>query len=48
MTDTSKRTKRLLREWAAEAHEEELRRTLLPLAELFRTVHPEVQRVTNF
>jgi hypothetical protein len=35
MTDTPKRLKKLLREWAGEAHEEELRRALLPLAEAF-------------
>jgi hypothetical protein len=35
MTETPKRLKRLLREWAGEAHEEELRRALLPLAEAF-------------
>jgi len=33
--DTSKRIKRLLREQAALAHEEELRRALLPLAAAF-------------
>jgi hypothetical protein len=36
MADTSKRVKRLLRECAAAAHEEELRRALLPLAEAFK------------
>ena len=35
MADTTKRIKRLLREYAAAAHEEELRRALLPLAEAF-------------
>lgn len=35
MTETPKRLKRLLRQWAGEAHEEELRRALLPLAEAF-------------
>jgi hypothetical protein len=35
MGDTSKRIKRLLREQAALAHEEELRRALLPLAAAF-------------
>jgi hypothetical protein len=35
MRDTSKRIKRLLREQAALAHEEELRRALLPLAAAF-------------
>ena len=33
MADTPKRSKRLLREYAAEAHEEELRRALIPVAE---------------
>lgn len=36
MTDTPKRIKRLLREQAAEAHEEELRRALVPVAEAFK------------
>jgi len=36
MTDTPKRIKRLLREYAAVAHEEELRRALLPVAEAFK------------
>ena len=35
MADTPKRIKRLLREYAAEAHEEELRRALIPVAEAF-------------
>jgi hypothetical protein len=35
MTETPKRLKRLIRTWAGEAHEEELRRALLPLAEAF-------------
>jgi hypothetical protein len=35
MSDTPKRIKRLLREYAAAAHEEELRRALLPVAEAF-------------
>ena len=35
MRDTSKRIKRLLREQAMLAHEEELRRALLPLAAAF-------------
>jgi hypothetical protein len=34
--DMPKRVKRLLREYAAVAHEEELRRALLPLAEAFK------------
>jgi hypothetical protein len=43
MTETPKRLKRLLREWAGEAHEEELRRALLPLAEAFeRWKHGDV------
>ena len=36
MAETPKRIKRLLREYAAVAHEEELRRALLPVAEAFR------------
>jgi hypothetical protein len=36
MADIPKRVKRLLRECAAAAHEEELRRALLPIAEAFR------------
>jgi len=36
MADTSKRIKRLLREHAGEAHEEELRRALMPVAEAFK------------
>ena len=36
MADTSKRIKRLLREYAASAHEEELRRALFPVAEAFK------------
>src|SRR5256712_145001 len=36
MTDIAKRVKRLLRECAAAAHEEELRRALLPIAEAFK------------
>ena len=36
MADTPKRIKRLLREHAGEAHEEELRRALLPIAEAFK------------
>jgi hypothetical protein len=36
MADTPKRIKRLLREYAAAAHEEELRRRLLPISEAFR------------
>jgi hypothetical protein len=35
MTKIPKRLKRLLRKWAGEAHEEELRRALVPLAEAF-------------
>ena len=35
MADTPKRIKRLLREYAAAAHEEELRRALLPISEAF-------------
>jgi len=35
MVDTPKRIKRLLREYAAAAHEEELRRALLPISEAF-------------
>src|SRR6266508_4958028 len=35
MTEMPKRLKRLLRTWAGEAHEEELRRALVPLAEAF-------------
>lgn len=35
MADVPKRIKRLLREYAATAHEEELRRALLPLSEAF-------------
>ena len=35
MADTPKRLKRLLREYAAAAHEEELRRALLPISEAF-------------
>ena len=35
MAEIPKRLKRLLREWAGTAHEEELRRALLPLAEEF-------------
>jgi hypothetical protein len=35
MTEIPKRLKRLLRTWAGEAHEEELRRALVPLAEAF-------------
>jgi len=35
MADTPKRIKRLLREYAAAAHEEELRRALLPMSEAF-------------
>ena len=35
MADMPKRTKRLLREYAAAAHEEELRRALVPVAEAF-------------
>lgn len=36
MAETPKRIRRLLREHAADAHEEELRRALLPVAEAFR------------
>jgi hypothetical protein len=36
MGETPKRIKRLLREYAAAAHEEELRRALLPVAEAFK------------
>ena len=36
MADIPKRVKRLLRECAATAHEEELRRALLPVAEAFK------------
>ena len=36
MGDIPKRVKRLLREYASAAHEEELRRALLPLAEAFK------------
>ena len=36
MQDVPKHVKRLLREHAAAAHEEELRRALLPLAEAFK------------
>ncbi len=36
MADTPRRIKRLLREHAGEAHEEELRRALVPLAEAFK------------
>ena len=36
MVDTPKRIKRLLREYAADAQEEELRRALLPVAEAFK------------
>jgi hypothetical protein len=36
MADTPKRIKRLLREQAAAAHEEELRRALVPVAEAFK------------
>lgn len=35
MAETPKRIKRLLREYAAAAHEEELRRALLPISEAF-------------
>ena len=35
MTEIPKRLKRLLRTWAGEAHEEELQRALVPLAEAF-------------
>jgi len=36
MAETPKRIKRLLRQYAAAAHEEELRRALLPVAEAFK------------
>ena len=36
MAETPKRIKRLLREYAAAAHEEDLRRALLSVAEAFR------------
>ena len=36
MAETPKRIKRLLREYAAVAHEEDLRRALVPVAEAFR------------
>jgi hypothetical protein len=36
MADTPKRIKRLLREYAAAVHEEELRRALVPVAEAFK------------
>ena len=36
MADTPKRIKRLLRKHAGEAHEEELRRALMPVAEAFK------------
>ena len=36
MADTPKRIRRLLREYAAAAHEEELRRALLNVAEAFK------------
>jgi len=36
MADIPKRVKRLLRECAAAAHEEELRRALLPIADAFK------------
>ena len=36
MTETSKRIKRMIREYAAAAHKEELRRALLPLADAFK------------
>lgn len=36
MADTPKRIKRLLREHAAVAHEEKLRRALVPVAEAFK------------
>ena len=36
MADTPKRIKRLLREQAGRAHEEELRRALVPVAEAFK------------
>jgi hypothetical protein len=35
MAETPKRIRKLVREWAGEAHEEELRRALLPIAEAF-------------
>jgi hypothetical protein len=35
MADAPKRIKRLLREYAGAAHEEELRRALLPVSEAF-------------
>jgi hypothetical protein len=35
MADVPKRIKRLLREYAAAAHEEDLRRALLPVSEVF-------------
>ena len=36
MVNTPKRIKRLLREYAGAAHEEDLRRALLPVAEAFK------------
>lgn len=36
MADAPKRIKRLLREYAAAAHEEELRRALVPVSEAFQ------------
>ena len=43
MADTPKRIKRLLREQAGQAHEEELRRALVPVAEAFeRWEHGEI------
>ena len=36
MVETPKRIKRLLREQAGQAHEEELRRALVPVAEAFK------------
>lgn len=36
MPDAPKRIKRLLREYAAAAHEEDLRRALLPVSEAFK------------
>jgi hypothetical protein len=36
MSDTPKRIKRLLREHAGKAHEEDLRQALVPLAEAFK------------
>jgi len=36
MAETTKRIKRLLREYAAAAHEEELRRALVPVSEAFK------------